>query len=142
MFPLRSVQGLVTSIHISLRATSEWGNGPNWRFDTYDILDGSGVSVIGGTPVSSLYLKYVSACQRDAKLNNATDQWIPIAFTDNALQHEQAGILSGYVCFDGVHQLAVTTYAAFPAGNYEIYVIVNRVACLRQAGGTLSIMES
>ena len=64
------------------------------------------------------------------------------SITDNSLEHEQAGILSGYVTFDGVHQLALTTWPGFLPGTYEIYVLVNRVACLRQAGGTLSIMES
>jgi hypothetical protein len=142
VFPLTSVQGLVTSLHISMKKTSEWGNGPMWNFHTYDVLDGSGSSIIGGTPVSSTYLKYVRAIGRDYELNNASDNWIPIAFTDNSLEHEQAGILSGYVCFDGVHQLALTTWQGFASGTYEIYVLVNRVACLRQAGGTLSIMES
>ena len=142
VFPLTSVQGLVTSLHVSVKKTSEWGNGPTTSFATYDVLDGSGASIIGGTPVSNTYLKYIRAIGRDYELNDATDQWIPIAFTDNSLEHEQAGILSGYVCFDGVHQLALTTWAAFASGTYEIYVLVNRVACLRQAGGTLSIMES
>ena len=142
VFPLTSVQGLVTSLHVSLKKTSDWGNGPVWNFQTYDVLDGSGASIIGGTPVSSTYLKYVRAIGRDYELNNASDNWIPIAFTDNSLEHEQAGILSGYVCFDGVHQLAVTTWPGLASGTYEIYVLVNRVACLRQAGGTLSIMES
>ena len=132
----------MTSLHVSLKKTSDWGNGPVWNFQTYDVLDGSGASIIGGTPVSSTYLKYVRAIGRDYELNNASDNWIPIAFTDNSLEHEQAGILSGYVCFDGVHQLAMTTWQGFASGTYEIYVLVNRVACLRQAGGTLSIMES
>ena len=44
--------------------------------------------------------------------------------------------------FDNTMQLAVTTPSTLAAGSYEIYILVNRVACLRQAGGTLSIMES
>jgi len=142
VFPLTSVQGLVTSLHIMLKKTSDQGNGPTFAFDTLDVLDGSGVSVIGGTPVTSTYLKYIRAICRDYELNTASDLWIPLAFTDNSLEHEQAGILSGYCSFDGVHQLAVTTSTGLAAATYEIYVLVNRVACMRQAGGTLSIMES
>ena len=68
--------------------------------------------------------------------------WTPLTFTDEAHQHEQSGILSGYHTFDNVHQLAVTTWGSMAAGTYEVYILVNRVACLRQSGGTLSIMES
>ena len=142
VFPLTSVAGLVTSLHISLRTTTTRMPGPSHKFQTLDILSGSGVSMLGGTPVSANYVKLVRAIMRENERNDAEDGWLPITFTDDSANHENSGILSGYMVFDNTMQLAVTTPSTLPAGSYEIYVLVNRVACLRQAGGTLSIMES
>ena len=142
VFPLTSVAGLVTSLHISLRLTASRMPGPTHMFQTLDVLSGSGVSMLGGTPVQANYIKLVRAIMRENERNNDDDGWLPITFTDDSATHENAGILSGYMVFDNTMQLAVTTPAGLAAGSYEIYVLVNRVACLRQAGGTLSIMES
>ena len=142
VFPLTSVAGLVTSLHVSLRRTTANAPGPSHSFQTMDILSGSGASQLGGTPVSGNYSKLVRAIMRENERNDAADLWLPITFTDDSATHENAGILSGYLVFDSTMQLAVTTWSNMPAGSYEIYVLVNRVACLRQAGGTLSIMES
>ena len=40
------------------------------------------------------------------------------------------------------HQLVIHTTAATLPGNYEIYIIINRVATLRCLGGNLSILET
>ena len=79
---------------------------------------------------------------RENERNDFADNFVSITFADDSATHENAGILSGYLVFDSTMQLAVTTWGNMPAGSYEIYVLVNRVACLREAGGTLLIMES
>ena len=84
VFPLTSVSGLVTSLHVSLRRTSVRAPGPSTSFQTLRILSGSGASQLGGTPISANYSKLVRAIMRENERNDFADNWVPITFTDEA----------------------------------------------------------
>ena len=108
-----------------------------------DILDGSGTSILGGSPLHYVYLKGIQALLGGEEQNNAFDApWCPISFSEGARHAEESGVIHGYTAMSNTHQLVIHTPASLVAGAYELFIIINRVATLRCLGGNLSILET
>ena len=142
-FVMTSVSGLITSLQVGLRAVSSTLPGPTIAPEMIDILDGSGTSILGGSPLPYTYLKGIQALLSGEEQNTVFNApWCPITFSEGARHAEEAGVIHGYTAMSNTHQLVIHTPATLVAGAYELFIIINRVATLRCLGGNLSILET
>jgi hypothetical protein len=141
-FVLTSVGGLITSLQVGIRSTAVAFPGPTVAPEAIDILDGSGTSILGGSPLPYTYLKSVQSLLAGEEQNAFDAPWCPISFSEGARHAEESGVIHGYTAMSNTHQLVIYTPASLVAGPYELFIIVNRVATLRCLGGNLSVLET
>jgi hypothetical protein len=141
-FVMTSVSGLITSLQVGIRSVASVLPGPTIAPEMVDILDGSGTSILGGSPLPYVYLKHLQAVLGGEEQNSHGAPWCPISFSEGARHAEESGVIHGYTAMSNTHQLVIHTPASLVAGSYELYIIINRVATLRCLGGNLSILET
>ena len=142
-FVMTSVSGLITSLQVGIRSVLDILPGPTVAPEMVDILDGSGTSILGGSPLPYQYLKHLQAVLGGEEQNTVFDApWCPISFSEGARHAEESGVIHGYTAMSNTHQLVIHTPASLVACSYELYIIINRVATLRCLGGNLSVLET
>jgi hypothetical protein len=142
-FVMTSVSGLITSLQVGIRSVASVLPGPTVAPEMVDILDGSGTSILGGSPLPYTYLKGIQALLGGEEQNAAFDApWCPITFSEGARHAEESGVIHGYTAMSNTHQLVIHTPATLVADAYELFIISNRVATLRCLGGNLSVLET
>ena len=142
---MTAVLGLVTEIVVSL--TNAGGN--LVKISSYELLDGSGSSVIGGGAVKAEYAIFVKGArkQQSRSLAASSIPWtkeersIIIEFGDSK-SNAEAGVITGYLPMDGSYQLALSTPADFAPGDYEVRVEYLSAARLNINRGVISVFPS
>jgi len=142
---LTSVTGLVQSLCVMVQSASAdpWF----WRTPTFikslDVLDGSGASILGGTPLATEYIQ-TQIHAREYGSFDAMDtgsKCLLIPFSDHAGVHEQNGTIGGYRVFDGTYQLALETTAA-AVGSFTIMVLYQTASRMVVEKGNVRVEHS
>ena len=148
---LTAVLGLVTELAISVVAPSGGTGGLILRkIASYELLDGAGSSVIGGSPIKSDYALMVKGARKNQSHSLTTNSlpWtrgeervIYIEMGDSKAIWE-TGAVTGYLPADGTLTLALTTGADFQAGDHEVRIEFLACARLNVNRGVVSVMPS
>lgn len=146
---LTAVQGLVTEMVVTIRAAGATAN-QAWNFKpwaSYELLDSSGASLLGGMPITKAYQNYVIEAERQVSgaIDNLSTASLPIVIEfGDARADFQHGSLTGYICFTGNERLVITTdssYSATPT-PYEIRVEYLAAARVNVDRGRVSVFPS
>ena len=138
---LSGIQGLITSMVLLVR---------NLAVSTYqcevvknvDLLDPSGASILGGTPIDNAYINLVYGASQQLHFDPAST-WanavqIPVS-GPHVARAEMAGHVESFIPFQGNHQLRFTPQLT---GPYQVSVIVHTVGMLSIERGQLSATVS
>ena len=138
-FSLRlcGVQGLITSLVLLVRDLSVSVYQP-MRVSSIDLLDASGASILGGSPIDTPYIRLVYTASQPIHYN-PNSFWsdavrIPVSGPDVA-HAEMRGQVEAYIPMTGNHQLRFTPG---DTGSYQVSVIVRSVAMLSIERGQVS----
>ena len=117
-----------------------------FKVASYELLDGAGSSIIGGSAIKSDYVIFVKGArkQQSRSLAASSVPWtkeersLILEFGDSK-SNAEAGILTGFIPFDGSYQLALSTPADF---DYEVVIHYLSAARLNINRGTISVYPS
>jgi hypothetical protein len=146
-FALTAIQGVVSEMIITIKPSNSAGAGA-WDFKSYssfELLDGSGASLIGGMPIPLDYQRYVVDASRQT--SGAVDTLSPGSFPiilefGDARVDFQHNTITGYLTFDGTQRLIITTDSALVAGSYEVKIEYLSVARLNINQGKITVLPS
>ena len=125
---LSAVLGVVSELIVTVVADSvPAGVRTNFaQVQSWELLDGGGSNIVGGSAVSELYTTTVKAARSQQsralfwfKVGPTNDNVLVIEFGDSRSNYHN-GCLLGYIPFSGSEQLALTMPADFVAGSYNI----------------------
>ena len=115
---------------------------------SWELLDGSGANIVGGSAIKEDYQVDVKASRKQQsralylmRLPPINDNVLVIEFGSSKDNYEH-GCLTGYVPFSGSEQLALTMPSNFTAGSYEIRVEYLAAARMNISKGQVSIYPS
>ena len=145
-FQLTSVLGLISEIIISVTSPGALNF---LKLASYELLNGSGASVIGGSAIRSDYAILVKGARKQQSRSLAANSipWakeersIIIEFGDSA-SNMHSGALTGYMPMDGSFVLAITTPADLPQADYEIKIDYLSACRLNINQGVISVYPS
>ena len=143
---LTAVLGLVSEVIVTV--VNIINNSPT-KVASYELLDSTGSSIIGGSAIRSDYAIFVKGSRRQQSRSLAASSipWtkeersIIIEFGDSKANAE-AGVLTGFVPFSGSEQLALSTPADFAPGDYEVVIHYLAAARLNVNRGVVSVFPS
>ena len=115
---------------------------------SWELLDGGGANIVGGSAIKEDYQVYVKASRKAQsralfllRLGPTNDNVLCIEFGSSKDNYEH-GCLSGYIPFSGSEQLALTMPGNFVAGSYEIRVEYLAAARMNISKGQVSVFPS
>jgi hypothetical protein len=146
---LSAVMGLVTELIITVVPDNNPAGLRNGfaQISSYEILDGSGASVLGGSAIKEDFATLVKAARKTqsralfACKYGEADNVIVVEFGDSKA-NQDSGIVSGYLPMDGSYQLAISTPPGFQAADYEVRVEYLSCARLNISKGQLTVHPS
>ena len=146
---LSAIMGLISEIIITVIGDSTPAGMRNnfAQIASWELLDGSGANVVGGSAIKEEFSTLVKAARKVssralfASRIGQTDNVIVAEFGDSRANLEH-GTLLGYVPMDGSFQLAITTPSTWNAGDYEVRVEVLSAARLNINRGVVSVNPS
>ena len=146
---LSAIMGLVQELVITVIGSSTpAGVRSNFaQIASWELLDGSGANVVGGSAIKEDFSTLVKAARKVGSRAlyacrlGREDNVIVAEFGDSraALEH---GVITGYVPMDGSFQLAITTPSTWTAGDYEVRVEVLSACRLNVNRGVMSVYPS
>ena len=148
---LTALLGLCQEIVISVIVPfSGAANGYQYRkMASFEILDGSGANVVGGSPIGSDYHMLVKGSRKAQSrsidtnlLYSPKEERVIFWEAGDSRSNMQAGVLTGYLVGDGSLQLALTTPADLTPGDYEIRLEFLCAARLNITRGTCTVHPS
>ena len=150
-FPLTAVQGVVSELVVTIRASGA-GGASAYAFmpwASYELVDGSGASLTGGSPISYAYQNGIidAARQTSGALevlrSTASVPSYPliIEFGD-AKADLLHGTVTGYITFCGQERLVITTEGSITPGAYEVRIEYLSVARVNIDRGRVTVLPS
>jgi hypothetical protein len=142
---LSSVNGLVTSMCVLAKDTA---TGSRLKFDSVELLDSSGQSVLGGSPVPEGYLRHVVGARAGRFVPNfdwGLQYFIQVPLSgEDAFHHERAGTIGAYLPMSGQHQLSfkLAPVAGQTQQSVEITVLYRSVSTLTLDKGNVRVQHS
>lgn len=148
MFNLRlsSMHGLVTSMVVILKNVA---TGTVLAVKKADLLDSSGASLLGGSPIDHAYLQAIQRPREGRYVNSSVEtdassnKFFHVPIGEQATAHNSEGSIGAYIPMSGHHQLSFYYESTNSSSvNLEVTVLYTAVSTFTIDKGTASIQNS